>query len=94
MPSSLPSSADTALKPSWSIPSDRKKMDRDHHVPPSDRAVEFRREQTTRRLTSSFGGHPPYVLGGRLFGSGAELKAGKPKYVRARRLSTGGSIRA
>lgn len=26
-------------------PSDRMKMDRDHHVPPSDRAVEILREQ-------------------------------------------------
>ena len=44
-------------------PSDRMKMDRDHHVPPSDRAVEILREQMARRLTSSFGDHP-YVLEG------------------------------
>ncbi len=54
---------DKALKPTWSIPSDRRKMDRDHHVPPSDRAVEILREQMARRSTSSFGDHP-YVFEG------------------------------
>ena len=44
-------------------PSDRMKMDRDHHVPLSDRAVEIRREQMARRSTSSFGDHP-YVFEG------------------------------
>ena len=44
-------------------PSDRMKMDRDHHVPPSDRAVEILREQMARRSTSSFGDHP-YVFEG------------------------------
>ncbi len=39
-------------------PSDRMKMDRDHHVPPSDRVVEILREQMARRSTSSFGDHP------------------------------------
>ncbi len=43
--------------------SDRMKMDRDHHVPLSDRAVEILREQMARRSTSSFGDHP-YVLEG------------------------------
>ena len=44
-------------------PSDRMKMDRDHHVSLSDRAVEILREQMARRSTSSFGDHP-YVFEG------------------------------
>lgn len=43
--------------------SDRMKMDRDHHVPLSDGAVEILREQMARRSTSSFGDHP-YVFEG------------------------------
>jgi integrase len=52
---------DKALKSSWSIPFDRMKMDRDHHVPLS--AVGILREQMARRSTSSFGDHP-YVFEG------------------------------
>jgi integrase len=52
-----------ALRPTWSIPASRMKMDRAHEVPLSARAVEILKTMKAAQPEDSFGPHP-YVFAG------------------------------